>query len=369
MSRRFYHDLAGQGLAMPIGTDLILHERRHPEAVRVDGEQLGSVVSESARCWETPLAIPLMDLRLEKRDLLDVFGVSEPERDQFHFREMPDESAAREAGAAGRPFPRGSFAQQEAIRYVREQRGLVPVGMTIGPLSLATKLMDDPIPAIALAAAGVSGQEEPLIALFERCLALAERAVSRSMRAQLDAGAVAMLVCEPAASTAYLSPRRLSGEGDALDRFVLGPHQRLKNLVEDAGADYLFHDCGELTARMLRRIAHEIHPTVLSLGSSRKLWEDAAVVPPDVVLFGNLPTRQFYSDLAMPLHRVETITRELRTKMALTGHPYILGSECDVLHVEGASGTIRRKVEWMLEVARNVSRAPVAGAAMQTLSG
>ena len=30
------------------------------------------------------------------------------------------------------------------------------------------------------------------------------------------------------------------------------------------------------------------------------------------------------------------------------GRPFILGSECDVLHVAGAGDTIRRKVEAML---------------------
>jgi hypothetical protein len=34
--------------------------------------------------------------------------------------------------------------------------------------------------------------------------------------------------------------------------------------------------------------------------------------------------------------------------MAECGHPHILGSECDVLHVPEAAETIRRKVDAML---------------------
>jgi hypothetical protein len=34
--------------------------------------------------------------------------------------------------------------------------------------------------------------------------------------------------------------------------------------------------------------------------------------------------------------------------MTACGHAHILGSECDVLHVPDAAGTIRRKVEAML---------------------
>ncbi len=42
------------------------------------------------------------------------------------------------------------------------------------------------------------------------------------------------------------------------------------------------------------------------------------------------------------------MTRELVARMRETGHPFILGSECDVLHVPEAAETIRRKVEAML---------------------
>jgi hypothetical protein len=72
-------------------------------------------------------------------------------------------------------------------------------------------------------------------------------------------------------------------------------------------------------------------------------------VPKHVVLYGNLPTKSFYSDSAMPVERVKELTNELTAKMRATGHPHILGSECDVLHVPEAAATIRRKVEAMLD--------------------
>ncbi len=91
---------------------------------------------------------------------------------------------------------------------------------------------------------------------------------------------------------------------------------------------------------------------MLSLGSSRKLWEDAALVPKDVVLFGNLPTKNFYSDEVVPLERVTRLAKELSDNMQAAGHPHILGSECDVLHVPDAAATIRRKVDRMLSTQR-----------------
>jgi hypothetical protein len=92
-----------------------------------------------------------------------------------------------------------------------------------------------------------------------------------------------------------------------------------------------------------------LHPAVLSLGSSRRLWEDAARVPSDVVLYGNLPSKLFYSDEAMPESRVAELAHALAGRMRECGHPFILGTECDTLHVEGASATIRAKVARMLE--------------------
>jgi hypothetical protein len=80
------------------------------------------------------------------------------------------------------------------------------------------------------------------------------------------------------------------------------------------------------------------------------LWEDAAIVPKHVVLYGNLPTKNFYSDDAVPLEAVPEMARELIGRMRMAGHPHILGSECDVLHVPEASETIRRKLAAMLAV-------------------
>jgi hypothetical protein len=67
-------------------------------------------------------------------------------------------------------------------------------------------------------------------------------------------------------------------------------------------------------------------------------------VPADIVLFGNLPTKTFYSDAAMPADEVRRLTNHLVSRMKECGHPHIPGSECDVLHVPGAEETIRAKV-------------------------
>jgi hypothetical protein len=50
----------------------------------------------------------------------------------------------------------------------------------------------------------------------------------------------------------------------------------------------------------------------------------------------------------MPVAEVRRRTVELRANMEACGHPHILGSECDVLHVHDAAQTIRRKVDAML---------------------
>jgi hypothetical protein len=158
-----------------------------------------------------------------------------------------------------------------------------------------------------------------------------------------------MMICEPAACKAYLSPRQIRSGSQIFEKLVMAPNLRVKELLDSANCDLFFHDCGELTDEMVEEFATRLHPVILSLGSSRKLWEDARVVPKDVVLFGNLPTKSFYSDSAMPVSKVIEQTRELRTKMKECGHPHILASECDVLFVAEAKQAIHAKVAAMMD--------------------
>lgn len=334
---------------MPIGTDLVLHEQPDPEAVVLDGRRLGQVIEQAARQYRTPLAFPLMDLRLEKADLLAALRVPAADVDAFHLpepRPFDFDSYAR----AG--FARRSQAHIESIRYIKDQTGLVPVGMAIGPFSLMTKLMADPITAIAMAGTGVTADEDSTVSLAWHCLRLAEAAVHRSIKAQAEAGARAMLVCEPAANIIYLSPKQIERGAAIFEDFVMEPNLRLKALLDAAGVDLVFHDCGELNTPMVEAFAIRLHPVILSLGGSRRLWEDAAVVPEDVVLFGNLPTKNFYSDAVAPLERVEQLTHEIVTRMSERGHPHILGSECDVLYVPDCANSIKSKVARMMTFER-----------------
>ncbi len=343
-------ELARSGHRLPIGADLVLHELPDPEAVRLDPVRLGRVIEAAARRYRTPLAFPLMDLRLEKADLLAALGISRDQAGSFHFQALPDQDQlARVLDAPDRPFPQASLAQQGAIRFIASLDGLVPIGMTIGPFSLMTKLLADPITPLALAASGSAGSGDEAIRLAAAALDMALATVLRSVSAQVRAGARAVIVCEPAVSVTYLSPRQIARAPHVFEQFALHPLRCVRHHLERLGADLILHDCGQLSTSLVRTLSAELRPAMFSLGSSRRLWEDAAVVPSDTVLYGNLPTRQFYSDSAMPIDQVRLIARELAARMRETGHPFILGSECDVLHVPDAAGTIRRKVEAMLE--------------------
>ena len=75
-------------------------------------------------------------------------------------------------------------------------------------------------------------------------------------------------------------------------------------------------------------------------------------MPKDVVLFGNLPTKNFYSDTVVPVERVRELTLELIANMRQAGHPHIVGSECDVLYVPESAATIQRKLNVMLTCGR-----------------
>jgi len=334
---------------MPVGADLTLHEEPDPELARNDGAALGRVIERTARRWNIPLAIPLMDLRLEKTDLLARAGIPASETEKYHFNSPLDESTLNAlCGTHAAPQSSGSIARDEALRYIAAIPDLIPVGMAIGPFSLTTRLMADPIGAAAMAGSGVAPAESAEVNLLWQCLSVAEAAVTRSVRGQVAHGAQAIMVCEPAACTAFLSPRQIKAGSAIFERLVMEPNLRLKAILEEAGYDLIFHDCGELIDPMVESFANRLHPVMLSLGGSRKLWEDARLVPADVVLYGNLPTKSFYSDGAMPVEEVVRRTEELLAKMKACGHPHILGSECDVLFVPEASETIQKKVEAMM---------------------
>jgi uroporphyrinogen-III decarboxylase len=345
MKRSFYLDLAAQGLRMPIGTDLVLHEQSDPESIMQDGLRLGRVVADAARRYRTPLAIPVMDLRVEKHAMLTLLGVPEDQIDTWHFASAPDEATMTRVLSADHAAPTArQRANNQSIQYVATQKDLVAVGMVIGPFSLVTKLMGDAITPVYLAGTGLEAGDDPDVDLLLKALRLSQAVIERSIRQQVQAGAKAVVICEPAANKLFISPHQITGDGDIFDRIVMGPNLQLRQLLRELDVDLIFHDCGELTDDIVRRF-NRLDPAMLSLGSSRQLWHDADLVKPDTVLYGNLPTKKFFSDTEVTLEQVRQMVCELVTQMKRKNRAFVLGSECDVLSVTGCHETIKAKVD------------------------
>ena len=337
MDRQYYLDLAASGLRMPIGTHLVLHEHADHDAIPNDGRRLGGVIEEAARRFRCPMALPLMDLKLEKEALLLARGIESGEIDTFRFTQIPLDDRAI-------PLTRKMEAVCEAIRFIAGETDLLPVGMGIGPFSLMTKLITDPITPVFLAGDGATAEDEQEVGLLERLLELASRTIRTYLDAQVEAGAKAVIVCEPAANKVYFSPNQLEQSHTVFDRYVMELNIQIRDRLAAAGVDLVFHDCGELTDGMVSRFGR-LDAAMISLGCSRQLWDDAALVPKSTVLYGNLPTKRFYSDELVSLATVRELSDELLRRMRETGHPFILGSECDVLSVPGCEKTIMAKVE------------------------
>lgn len=351
--RLYYIDLARHGLVMPIGTDLVLQETDDPEAVLVDGERLGRVVADSAIRWWTPLAVPLMDLRIEKDALTRAMGIGAEGHETFHMDSVcdADTTAALVSSIISNPTDR-MRATCDGIRYVAGQEGLLPIGMCIGPFSLMTKLVADPIMPVYMAGTGCTAEDNADVALVESVIQLGLEVILAYVEMQIEAGAGAIVFCEPAANIHYLSPKQLATGADIFERYVMQTNARLKALLVTHGVDMIFHNCGELTDEMVKQFGG-LDPAILSLGSSRVLWEDAKLLPPDIVMYGNLPSKRFYSDTTFSPDEVVAASTELIEQMERVGRSFILGTECDVLSVPGCEHTIRNKVEVMMRCGRS----------------
>lgn len=353
MERSYYQNLAKQGLSMPIGADLVLHGEPDPAAVLRDGVALGKVVEKTARRFQTPLAIPLMDLQLEKATLLRGLDIPVADVASYHFDAPPTDAQMETLRRRVRePLSPQQQVHVDAVAYIaRQAPDLVPCGMTIGPFSLMTKLLKDPITPVYLSGMGITAAEDPAVAAVERTLELAMLMVERSLRAQLAVGARLVCIAEPAANRVYISPKQIEDGSDIYERIVMTNLRRFKAILDEHNADLFFHCCGELTDYMLGKFS-ELDPAVMSLGSSRALWDVARIVPPSTVLFGNLPSKQFFSDAVISEDGVRAQAANLVAHMQAIGRPFILGTECDVLFVKGSADTIVRKVDAFLEVGR-----------------
>jgi len=343
LDRQFYLDLAAAGLRFPIGTDLVLREYPDHDGIVTDGARLGAVVAAAARRYQTPLALPLMDLTVEKSQLLAALGVPEEARDTFHLDRPLSAGELDVVESYAREQPTARLrANIEAVRYVAQNTELVPCAMAIGPFSLMTKLLADPIMPVYMAGSGFTAAEDEDVRRLETALEAATRVILASLAAQIEAGAKVAVIAEPAANLVYLSPKQIAQGAGVFDRLVMAYNRRIAEYLASRGVDLFFHCCGELIEPMVRGFA-SLEPVILSLGSSRVLWEDAALVPKHVVLYGNLPTKRFFSD-EITVTEVEALSRDLVANMRRIGHPFILGSECDVLSVPGREEVIRSKV-------------------------
>ena len=343
MDRQYYLDLAAAGMRMPIGTHLVLHQQADHEAIIHDGERLGEVVARTAERFNTPLAVPLMDLKLEKEEMLTSLGIPAADIDSYHFDELP-------AGVPDFRITPRMQATCDAISHVAKKPGMIPIGMGIGSFSLMTKMLADPITPIYLASTGLTAAEDPEVDLAERTIELGTKVILAYYKAQIDAGAKAIIVCEPAANLVYFSPNQLENSYEIFDKYVTEPMRRVKSLLDAHGVDLIFHDCGELTTGMVERFA-TLDAAMISFGCSRLLWQDAPLIPKSTVLYGNLPTKNFMS-AQLTVAEVERLAVNLVEKMRAADHPFILGSECDVLSVPGSEQEILAKVDAFMKIPR-----------------
>lgn len=350
MGREYYLELAQQKIAVPIAIDLLVHEISDEERVGTDPKEMARVMTACAERFNIPLAIAPMDLRVEKRALTMLLGIDEHDADGFHLVEPLGEKKVN--AVVDRLNREGLSARMQttcdALQILAQEGKHTPVGMGIGPFSFLTKIAEDMIVAVLMISQGMTAEDDEAVGLALELLPLATELIERYLVAQVKAGASAIIICEPAANSVYISPAVMDAGSDIFERIVMEPNRRLIQAIEEAGGDVIFHDCGELTDEMIRLIG-TLRPAVISFGSTTDLVKAAALVPEDVVLLGNVPSKHFPSEAEMPSEKVRGICQKLRHDLDATGHPYILGSECDILCVHGKEEAILRKAKIIAE--------------------
>lgn len=241
MTRSFYLELAETGKRLPVATHLVLHEQPDPEAILLDGQRLAEVVVDTARRFDNPLALPVMDLTLEKDIALRTLGVAPDDIPKFHFDELPDPESRQQLSEMDVLASPRIKATCDALSIIAKAHAEgakeLPVGMCIGPFSLLTKLLSDPITPIFLAGSGLTAEDDDEVALVYALTELTELIVAKYCQAQIDAGASAIFVCEPAANVVFFSPNQIAGGSTIYQELVIEPNLRLKKLLDDAGVD------------------------------------------------------------------------------------------------------------------------------------
>ncbi|MDK2971802.1 MAG: hypothetical protein PWP23_1557 [Candidatus Sumerlaeota bacterium] len=344
MSRQTFHDFARRGLAMPLAVDLLVHLESTPEKVDANPSEMARIMIRAAEVFDTPLAVAPMDLRVEKAALAEWLGIPRTEHETFHISQS---LSTEQLDALRRHFESGELTTRmrvtaDALGIAAKRSTLIPTGMAIGPFSLVAKIIEDVITAVFMVGADADPDDEESVALTLQLIDLTTELVEAYVRAQIAGGAKAIIICEPAANKVYFSPKQIAEGSNVFERIVIEPNRRIARVIEEAGADLILHDCGELTPEMITALAG-LHPAVLSLGSCVDIVEATQYVPRDVVLFGNVPSKFFPREDEMPVEKVRAICGSLRERMEATGHPFILGSECDVLCVNGHERGIMAK--------------------------
>ena len=122
MKSPIYLQMAEDGLVMPLATNMVLHggsSEADIERALGNGEELGRVLVRAPRRFGVPLAVPHMDLRLEKELLLEGLRLGPGSAPRFHFKQAPTTTEVQAMTTAlAAPLPPALQAQVDAVRFV-----------------------------------------------------------------------------------------------------------------------------------------------------------------------------------------------------------------------------------------------------------
>jgi uroporphyrinogen decarboxylase len=276
------------------------------DVVTDPGKQVAAQVALHEK-FHTPFLMSAMDLSVESEEFGSDVTFSDEEVPTVRGRLVTIMDAVEELRIPVVGTKR-TKVYVETVRTLAQLPGGIPVlGGMIGPFSLAGRLF-----GVSEALAETAGDPDVILALLEKATGF----LVAYARAFKEAGAQGVIIAEPTAG--LMSP---SSAMQFSTPFV----RRIMQTVEDERFQVILHNCGARIGHLKAKLDTGV--TMLHFGKPMDLVAAIGMVPPNVVVCGNLDPSEVFVGSSPEVVRQKT--RDLLEVMRRHRN-FVISSGCDI---------------------------------------